>query len=232
MPRPADVFSSSEGGSFPLIGSRAKALRLTRGLSIRGLAKAAGVDKNTILRLERGEPVSARVLSGVCRSLETALPSLTLGAPESTSVQVFRADETKWVSMIQRPEARGHLPTYTSVPESAERERYGRLGFTTGFLMTHACTITNGQMNAAIYEVHHPWIDPIHHPGEEFVYCLRGEVRVTVGEETYVLGEGDSMGFDSSLLHNFERVSRPPAPAPQVLSVWIEGGTDAKPSRP
>ena len=84
-------------------------------------------------------------------------------------------------------------------------------------------TISNGKMLAAVYEVHHPWSDPIQHPGEEFVYCLQGDVRVTVGDEVHVLREGDSISFDSSLKHNFERVSIPPAPAPQILSVWIEG---------
>jgi quercetin dioxygenase-like cupin family protein len=87
-----------------------------------------------------------------------------------------------------------------------------------------------------VYEVHHPWTGGgIHHPGEEFVYCLRGEVCAMVGEEKHLLGPGDSISFDSSLVHNFERVTPPPAPAPQVLSVWIDGAParapDATPIR-
>jgi len=212
-----------EAGGFPVIGACAQALRIARGMSIRQLAKHAGIDKNTVLRLERGEPVTMRVLNKVCISLETALTSLTSRAQAPERVRVFRGQEANWVSVIQRPEARGHLPNATAVADSAERERYGRLGFTCGFLMTHACTIAKGQMLAAVYEIHHPWSEPIHHPGEEYVYCLQGDVRVIVGDESHLLSEGDSISFDSSLRHNFERVSIPPAPAPRILSVWIEG---------
>lgn len=214
-----------------MIGGSAKALRIARGLSIRQLAQKAGIDKNTVLRLERGYPVSAKVLGKVCIALETALSSLTSRAQAPELVRVFRGDEANWVTVIQRAEARGHLPNATSVPESAERERYGRMGFTCGFLMTHACTIANGKLLAAIYEIHHPWNDAIRHAGEEFVYCLQGDVQVTVDGERHLLHEGDSMSFDSSLLHNFERVSTPPTPAPRVLSVWIEGGPESGESR-
>ena len=206
-----------------MIGSCAQALRIARGMSIRQLAKQAGINKNTVLRLERGEPVTAKVLGKVCVTLETALTSLTSRAEAPAQIRVFRGEDSKWVTVIQRAEARGHLPNASSVPDAAERERYGRLGFTCGFLMTHACTIAQGKMLAAVYEIHHPWSAPIHHPGEEFVYCLQGDVRVTVGDEVHVLCEGDSISFDSSLFHNFERVSSPPSPAPRVLSVWIEG---------
>ena len=223
MPRPANVSWTTEAGGFPVIGSCAQQLRMARGMSIRQLANHAGINKNTVLRLERGEPVTQKVLNKVCVSLGTALASLTSRATGSARVRVFRGDESKWITVIQREDARGHLPNATSVPESSERERYGRLGFTCGFLMTHACTIANGKLMAGVYEIHHPWTEPFHSPGEEFVYCLQGEVRVTVGDVTYELVAGDSISFDTSQPFNFDRITLPPSPAPRVLAVWIEG---------
>jgi transcriptional regulator with XRE-family HTH domain len=230
MPTPLETFLNSEAVGFPLVGIRAKALRLNRGLSIRQLAKDAEVDKNTILRLESGKPVSERVLDNVCRSLGTIPTGLTMGTQDPVRIRVFRSDDTNWMSINQREEAKGHLPNYTVVPESSERERYGRLGFTCGFLMPHSCTIADGKLLAAVFEVHHPRTRGHEHAGEEFLYCIRGPVRAMVGDEIHVLEQGDSISFDSSLPHNFERVLPPPSPAPQVLSVWIECFTENKTS--
>ena len=35
------------------------------------------------------------------------------------------------------------------------------------------------------------------HPGEEAVYVVEGEIEVILGEESYVLGPGDVLNFDS-----------------------------------
>src|SRR5580698_9019759 len=122
MPRPAKLSWAMEAGGFPVIGVGARSLRIARGLSIRQFALQAGINKNTVLRLERGDPVSARVLDKVCVCLGTALASLTSKAREPASVRVFRGEDSKWVTVIQRPEAHGHLPNASAVPESSERE--------------------------------------------------------------------------------------------------------------
>ncbi len=40
-----------------------------------------------------------------------------------------------------------------------------------------------------------------HHEGQEFNYVLEGEVELTVGGHTLVLGAGDSLYFDATLPH-------------------------------
>ena len=45
------------------------------------------------------------------------------------------------------------------------------------------------------------------HPGAEFIYALAGRLNVHVADEDYVLGAGDSMYFDSSLPHWYQRTS-------------------------
>ncbi|WP_417564103.1 helix-turn-helix domain-containing protein [Microbacterium sp.] len=39
------------------------------------------------------------------------------------------------------------------------------------------------------------------HEGYEYGYVIRGTLEVTVGSETFVLNEGESLGFDSSIPH-------------------------------
>jgi transcriptional regulator with XRE-family HTH domain len=42
------------------------------------------------------------------------------------------------------------------------------------------------------------------HEGQDFIYCLKGEVLYTVNGTAYVLHPGDSLFFDSELPHRFQ----------------------------
>jgi mannose-6-phosphate isomerase-like protein (cupin superfamily) len=58
--------------------------------------------------------------------------------------------------------------------------------------------------------------NPDHHDGERFLHILDGEVKVVYGDETIVLGPGDSLYLDASLPHTLMPASRTAA---RVLSV-------------
>lgn len=45
------------------------------------------------------------------------------------------------------------------------------------------------------------------HLGEEFQYVLKGKVEVTVGENRNVLNPGDSLHFNSSIVHKLRNLS-------------------------
>ena len=45
--------------------------------------------------------------------------------------------------------------------------------------------------------------NPITHPGEEFVYCLEGEIEYRIGDRLYQLEAGDSLLFDATQPHCF-----------------------------
>jgi quercetin dioxygenase-like cupin family protein len=49
------------------------------------------------------------------------------------------------------------------------------------------------------------------HPGQECALVLAGTLHVIVGSEEYVLEEGDSIAFDSSVLHRIENRGSVPA---------------------
>ncbi|MBN1225387.1 MAG: helix-turn-helix transcriptional regulator [Deltaproteobacteria bacterium] len=59
------------------------------------------------------------------------------------------------------------------------------------------------------------FIDPVsdhksvsyQHEGEEFIYVLQGRVEVTVGENKTVLEPGDSLHFNSSIVHKLKNLS-------------------------
>jgi transcriptional regulator with XRE-family HTH domain len=52
-----------------------------------------------------------------------------------------------------------------------------------------------------------------HHAGVEFLSVLRGKLELHIGTEDHVLESGDSIYFDSSLPHSYQRVSQKPCSA-------------------
>jgi quercetin dioxygenase-like cupin family protein len=53
-------------------------------------------------------------------------------------------------------------------------------------------------------------VEPRAHEGEEFIHILEGELKVTVGDETYALAPGDSLHFKSTRPHAFENAGETP----------------------
>jgi transcriptional regulator with XRE-family HTH domain len=48
------------------------------------------------------------------------------------------------------------------------------------------------------------------HAGEEFVYILSGEIIYTIGSDSITLKAGDSLYFDSSIVHTIRAISEMP----------------------
>ena len=40
------------------------------------------------------------------------------------------------------------------------------------------------------------------HEGEEFIYCMKGQIEITYGKNTYILEDGDSIYYDSIVPHH------------------------------
>jgi transcriptional regulator with XRE-family HTH domain len=64
------------------------------------------------------------------------------------------------------------------------------------------------------------------HPGEEVVYVIEGQVEIEVGDETFLLGAGDVLNFDSSLAHAYQTVGDA---QPRVLVITADPGQYASP---
>jgi uncharacterized cupin superfamily protein len=60
-------------------------------------------------------------------------------------------------------------------------------------------------------------LDSISHSGQEFVYCLEGDLIFTVGDEQHHLEKGDSLIFDAHIPHRWENQSDESARAILVI---------------
>jgi uncharacterized cupin superfamily protein len=59
--------------------------------------------------------------------------------------------------------------------------------------------------------------EPFTHPGEEFVFCQKGDVEYQIGDETYRLETGDSLLFQATQPHLCRNVGDHPATILLVL---------------
>ena len=158
----------------PDVGSQLVKLRQDRGLSLRALAKECGLSVNAISRIERGESSpTVSSLHQLATALDVPLTEFFLVEPEHSAI-VVRRD--------QRLRTRGDGVLMESLGTGLYGQRLGP------FLMTLMPGASAGE-------------EPISHGGEEFVYCLEGQIDYLVAETWYRLNPGDSLLFVASQPH-------------------------------
>jgi len=206
------------------LGGRLQRVRLRKGLSVRELADRAGLNKDTIVKLEKGNTPTYRTLCSVCDALGVTVVQLL--KPEADAefgdgvVAVHsRRSETRV--------PRNHLVVEPSDPgtvrvRSAE-ERQVVAADDTVLLSWLACRLPGGKLNSWLLELRDETM-PTNHPGEEFLFCLKGSASLTVAGKCYELEEGDAATFWSSEIHSYGPSERAVAAGDLpvlLLSVWI-----------
>jgi transcriptional regulator with XRE-family HTH domain len=159
----------------PTMGRRLKALRVSRGLSLKEVGARTGLSASFLSMIETGrnEPTVGRLMTlatfyGV--GLADIVPDRDMEGPV-----VVRRDERQ-----ANEAAEGRVRT-----ETLATWHYG--GMTTGLLRFDAgAELTDAAPQA----------------GPEFVLVLAGELMIDFADQTsVVLGEGDSVWFEASRLH-------------------------------
>jgi transcriptional regulator with XRE-family HTH domain len=211
------------------LGARIQRVRLRKEMSVRDLAEAAGVNKNTVLRLEKGLTPSYATLARVCEALGVHVAQLTQPEPEEINTialhdreqEVRRAYLSEFVGKGADPSVADAVVLFqdgTGMPSFAADEKV--------LLSILACRLPGGRLNAAVLELYGE-SEPVTHPGEELVFCLKGTARLTVAGRSYRLREGDAATFWCSERHSYgpmpedEDEGEDSLPV-RVLSVWID----------
>ena len=84
-PAPIPAVNASVTPSPVTLGARIQRVRLRREMSVQDLAEAAGGNKNTILRLEKGLTPSYATLARVCEALGVHVAQLTQPEPDEAN---------------------------------------------------------------------------------------------------------------------------------------------------
>ncbi len=158
----------------PDVGAQLLRLRQERGFSLRALAKKCGLSVNAISRIERGESSpTVSSLQRLAKPLNVEVLEFFKAQPEHSTILVREGQGLR---------TRGEGVIIESLGTGLPGQRMGP------FVMT----LMPGASGAD---------EPITHSGEEFVFCLEGEVDFLIQGDWQRLKPGDSLLFLASQEH-------------------------------
>jgi transcriptional regulator with XRE-family HTH domain len=187
------------------VGAQLRARREEQGLSLRELARRLSISPSALSQIETGKSrPSVGTLYAIVSELEMSLDELFGGvgrAPTVAAAPPRRAE--------RRLQARGERATL----QLESGVRWERL------------TATPDPQADFLWVVYEPGGSSsqgdgfIRHAGREYGLVLSGTLEVTVGFETYELGAGDAISFDSTTPHRLRNNGTEP-----VEGVWFVVG--------
>lgn len=174
------------------VGERLRELRAINEYSLRALAMKSGLSIHTLSMIEKGKTTpSISTLYKLAEALN--VPITYFFNPNNNRRQVIylRADE------------RTHMPFSRGVFEGLGGENF--VGNIEPFLLTLESSANSGPQVMS-------------HTGEEFVFCLRGQLEYHVGNQIFELSPGDSLLFAAHLKHRWRNPGKVVATALIVVS--------------
>ena len=187
------------------LGPRLRLVRASRQLSVRELARRVGCSASLISQIERGVSVpSVGVLYSLATELGSSLDYLLFGsgaAPDGVSAETPPADSAPAVT----PEPRPAAPPAAIVQRSCDR----RIIDLASGVRWERLTPQPEAMTDFLEVIYSPGGHstderrPLRHDGREYGLIISGTLQANVGFESYELGPGDSIAFDSSTPHEY-----------------------------
>jgi transcriptional regulator with XRE-family HTH domain len=179
------------------VGPRVREARRAREMTLEALSAASGVSVAHLSRLESGarQPSLATLLN----------VAAGLGIPIS--------------DLLEEPRE----PGPGTVVRGSDAPFYEGMGFRFQLLVPEA-----GPAGLAAVKVVFPAdrAEPEYHrhEGEEWLYVLSGQLRLTLGGESTVLGPGDAAFFDGMLSHSFDVLGGEDVEMLVVAGAMVPGG--------
>ena len=171
--------STSETGpieDLPAVAPQLRALRRRASLTLEAAARAAGLSPAHLSRLETGQRQPSLPMLLALARIYGTTVSELLGETVADRDAVVRASEME--------------PT--------------RAG---GWTYWQAGAPSRGMQALRVYVPHGTQSDIVRvHPGEEWLYVLKGRLRLCLGDSAHILEPGDSAHFDSLTPHRITAV--------------------------
>ncbi|MFL0808577.1 MAG: XRE family transcriptional regulator [Oceanobacter sp.] len=186
------------GNKFNLdqyIAMKVKKARQEEGLKITDVARISGISQGMVSKIENAQvSTSLETLSRLCSAI---------GLPIS-----------KLFSDYDRPDGGAH---FTKSGEGLEVVRRGTDKGHTYQLLSYQ---RGGKRKAEPFLISMDDLSEVFptfsHPGEEFIYLLKGKLIYRHGNHLYEMGPGDSLTFDAETPHGPEKLVEVPL---QLLSI-------------
>jgi DNA-binding transcriptional MerR regulator/mannose-6-phosphate isomerase-like protein (cupin superfamily) len=165
-------------GAAGAIGTRLRQLRTRRGASLAEVAKEVGISVGFLSAIERSQ----------------------MTASVGTLRKLARFYKTNILDLHGLAETNGRVvrPKTRKVLEAGPGVRMELLAWGNTVMEPHLFRIAPNAGSGESYT----------HEGEEFLLVMRGELRIALAEEEYVLKTGDSFYFESATPHRWENPGR------------------------
>jgi transcriptional regulator with XRE-family HTH domain len=164
-----------------MLGRRAQRIRVKKKISIESLAQKAQVNKNTIVRFEKGMHTRMETIYKICNVLKVSPLKLIEGKlvkGKDYDIKKHRIVETK-------------TATSKKIPRQERVESSETYGMKIGDLNYR---LPGGRLTAKVLELSSRGKLKTH-AGEEFLFCLTGTIGVEISNIKAVLKKGDAIFF-------------------------------------
>jgi transcriptional regulator with XRE-family HTH domain/mannose-6-phosphate isomerase-like protein (cupin superfamily) len=195
------------------LGPRLRRVREERGLSVRELARRISCSPSLISQIERGlSAPSVGILYAMATELRASLDFLfgTAAGGDAAMLATAHGDGRLRVAGAGADGARNGAgsgwPEGHGVVQRAGRRR--TIDLASGVRWERLTPGADDRVDflEVIYEPSGHSTDarrPLRHDGQEYGLIIGGRLQASVGFETFELGPGDSIAFDSSLPHQY-----------------------------
>lgn len=165
------------------IGARLRHARLTKGLSLRLLADAAGCSESFVSKIENNKVrPSIAMLHRLCSELDVNIGALLTGPDEDGGdVRILAAGKRPMIRVDPEWQGEG-IALERAIPQLAN-----------SLLQANILHVAPGGRSDGM----------IQHTGEEFGYVICGKLQLVVGDAVYHLEAGDCFLFPSPLPHGY-----------------------------
>lgn len=178
-----------------IIGETIRAIREQKGLSLTAAAKAAGITKGALSKIETAQ-VSAPIstLLEIAKALGVHLSRFFPESVEKPKYALVRKGEAPLISRGGSEYGYDYQALALAMPDKQADP----------FILTMRPGDKKGEFR---------------HGGEEFIYILSGQMAMILDNEEFVLNEGDSLYFDPSRKHTCTAYGDKPV---QMICVFIQ----------
>jgi transcriptional regulator with XRE-family HTH domain len=169
------------------IGPKIRALRSKKLLSLVQLGEHTGLSASLLSKIERGQLVpTLPTLHRIAQVFGVGLEHFFVDTSERPTVSVVRKKDR--LRLPNRPDEES--PAY--------------------FFESLDFPVTDRKMEAyyAEFKAHAKPMQPHQHAGAEIIYVVTGQLVVNIDGEDTMLGQGDSIYFDSSFPHSYRQHGR------------------------
>ena len=222
--------AAGQGPSPDELGQRLRAAREAHGISLRTLAKRIEVSPSFISQVELGRASpSVGTLYALVTALGLSLDDVMTEEPGAQPTAAATTTATPTATTPTAPAASTARPRIDQPVQRAVGRRVIKMSGVTWERLTH----DDDPLVDFLYVTYAPGSascpeeDLMRHDGREYGHVVSGRIDVQVGFESYELGPGDSIHFDSATPHRLSNPFDEPC-----VGVWVVVGRRADGTRP